>query len=382
MPNLSTIRPVHGGNVIWAATVAGCSPDSLLDFSASISPLGPPDSVLQALQTALPDLIRYPDPGYGALRSQLSAYHQVPSDWILPGNGAAELLTWAAYDMAMGDGRDQTDQVHLLTPAFGDYGRALATVHLSISPIPLLIDQTWNPVLFTRPDLATGVAPSRGLILNNPHNPSGILFDRTDLLTLLPQVPLMVVDEAFMDFLPPHRQQSLIGDVQTHANLVVLRSLTKFFSLPGLRIGYAIGHPDRLRQWQQWRDPWPVNGLATAAVQAAVADIGFHHRTWAWVEAGRQQLIEGFSQLAGLYPLPGSANYVLVRSATSVTQLQEQLLRHHRILIRDCLSFPELGDQYFRVAVRTDAENQQLLKAIANCIQSGPGVRQSGQIER
>jgi histidinol-phosphate/aromatic aminotransferase/cobyric acid decarboxylase-like protein len=204
----------------------------------------------------------------------------------------------------------------------------------------------------------------QGLLLNNPHNPTGQLWDKVSLLPYLEQFALVVVDEAFMDFLPPDQQQSLIRWVQDYPNLVILRSLTKFYSLPGLRLGYAIAHPERLQRWQQWRDPWSVNVLAVAAAIAVVQDQAFQHQTWDWLPAARSHLFQGLSSLPGFHPYPSAANFLLVQSEHSCSQLQEHLLKHHRILIRDCLSFPELGDGYFRVAIRTQADNQRLLDAL------------------
>ncbi|MBE9126169.1 aminotransferase class I/II-fold pyridoxal phosphate-dependent enzyme, partial [Coleofasciculus sp. LEGE 07081] len=205
---------------------------------------------------------------------------------------------------------------------------------------------------------------NRGLLLNNPHNPTGQLFERESILPLLEQFALVVVDEAFMDFLPPDQQQSLIPWVQDYPNLVILRSLTKFYSLPGLRLGYCVAHPDRLQRWQQWRDPWPVNVLAAAAGIAVVQDRDFQQQTWDWLPKARSQLFQGLTSLPGLQPYPSAANFLLVYSEQSCSRLQENLLQGSRILIRDCLSFPELGDKYFRVAVRTLADNQRLLDAL------------------
>jgi histidinol-phosphate/aromatic aminotransferase/cobyric acid decarboxylase-like protein len=191
-----------------------------------------------------------------------------------------------------------------------------------------------------------------------------LLFERETIEPLIKQFALVVVDEAFMDFLPPDRQQSLISVVQDYPNLVVLRSLTKFYSLPGLRLGYCIAHPDRIRRWQQWRDPWPVNVLAEAAAVAVVQDTEFQQQTWDWLDSARSQLFQGLGSLPGLQPYQGAANFLLVQSKQPSSQLQEKLLKHSKILIRDCLSFPELGDGYFRVAVRTETDNRRLLEAL------------------
>jgi L-threonine-O-3-phosphate decarboxylase len=362
-------RPVHGGNLAWAAALAGCPPAAILDFSASINPLGPPESAIAAIQAHLSELTAYPDPDYGQLRAILSQVHHLPVDWLLPGNGSAELLTWACRDLS------KLEVTGLVTPAFSDYSRALKAFNSSVLECPFenfglsILDV--GLVLGT---LTSKISPQNsGLLINNPHNPTGQLFSRKSILPYLEQFALVVVDEAFMDFLPPEQQQSLSEVVQDYPNLVILRSLTKFYSLPGLRLGYAIAHPDRLRRWQQWRDPWPVNVLATGAAAAVMQDVAFQAQTWAWLPAVRSQLYEGLAQLPGLQPYQGAANFLLVKSELSTVELQKRLLLRHQILIRDCLSFPELGDRYFRVAVRSEADNQRLISGLAEILSEGVG---------
>ncbi len=364
------IRPVHGGNLVWAALLAGCSPSLILDFSASINPLGPPTSAIAAIQGALGSLSAYPDPAYGTLREALGRWHSLPAGWILPGNGAAELLTLAGRALA------SLESVVMLTPAFGDYGRALAAFGREAIALPLDLASfaelsTTDFSHWVQTQLARTLEScvgSAGALINNPHNPTGCLLRREDLLPLLDRCELVVIDEAFMDFLGADPPESLISLVQAHKNLVIVRSLTKFFSLPGLRLGYAIGHPDRLAQWQKWRDPWPVNTLASAAAEAALQDTAFQQQTWDWLPPARQQLRAGMAALPGLTVYPGSANFLLVKTEASATALQKALLQKHRVLVRDCVSFPELGDRAFRVAVRTSEENQRLLESLADCL--------------
>ncbi len=349
------MRPVHGGNLAWAAAIAGCPPDAILDFSASISPLGPPRSAIAAIQATLGNLIYYPDPDYRELKAALGQLHQLPPQWILPGNGSAELLTWAGWDLA------KLAATALLTPAFGDYYRCLKAFDAKVIEFPLNLE--------TREDSLLPLASDKcGLLLNNPHNPTGKLFLREIILPYLEQFALVVVDEAFMDFLPPHQEQSLIPLVQEYPNLVILRSLTKFYSLPGLRLGYAIAHPDRLRRWQQLRDPWTLSTPAAAAAVAVIQDVEFQQQTWAWLPEARSQLFQKLAQLPGLQPLESAANFLLVESQLPSSQLQQQLLKNDQILIRDCLSFPQLGDRYFRVAVRSSEDNERLLEALSTII--------------
>jgi L-threonine-O-3-phosphate decarboxylase len=331
----------------------------LLDFSASINPLGPPASAIAAIENGLGELTRYPDPDYTQLRTALAEWHQLPPDWILPGNGSAELLTWASRDLS------QQEVTYLITPAFGDYWRALKTFTAKVQPCPLDLERgDWE---LARRNWEIPLK-SAGILLNNPHNPTGKLWTRQALLPYLDSFNLVVVDEAFMDFVLPQEQQSLISVVQDYPHLVILRSLTKFYSLPGLRLGYAIAHPQRLKRWQQWRDPWPVNSLAALAGEAAIQDRAFQQQTWDWLFPARRQLFQGLAALPGLQPLAGAANFLLVRTQYPSSQLQADLLKYHHLLIRDCLSFPELGERYFRIAVRTLEDNQRLLDGLTTVI--------------
>ena len=358
-------KPIHGGNLAWAAAQINCSPSLILDFSASINPLGPPTSAISAINQSLDTLKSYPDPDYRRLKRILAQEHQLSPEWILPGNGSAELLTWACRELA------KSSVTCLINPAFGDYGRALQAFAANIKAfslnLPLETEETGNFAQLPFP--IPQVPSSMGLLLNNPHNPTGKLFACAEILPYLEKFALVVVDEAFMDFLPPREQQSLIDLVPNYPNLVILRSLTKFYSLPGLRLGYAIAHPERLQLWQQWRDPWSVNSLAAAVGEVVVRDRGFAQKTWNWLLKARQELFDGLEALPGLQPLEGAANYLLVKTDFPSSHLQIKLLQQDRILIRDCLSFPELGDSYFRVAVRTAEDNQRLLVALSQVIQ-------------
>lgn len=363
-------RPSHGGNLVWAASLARCSPDVILDFSASINPLGPPASAIAALQAAVGDLNAYPDPSYSQLCLAISDFHHIPPDWVLPGNGSAELLTWACRELA------ELDVTYLPTPAFSDYRRALTAFGATIQEFPLGEFRVSSSEFRVPGDdfrVAFDIQHSTldiqvGLLLNNPHNPTGQLFSHDEIASYLDQFELVVVDEAFMDFLPPGEDQSVIDWVQQYPNLVVLRSLTKFYSLPGLRLGYAIAHPERIQRWQQWRDPWSVNSLAAAVGSVVLQDTAFQQQTWDWLATARPKFQQQLAHIPGLQPLPSAANFFLVHSDRSVPELQANLLKHDQILIRDCMSFPELGDRYFRVAIRTAKENQRLIDALSQGI--------------
>ncbi|MEM9246505.1 MAG: threonine-phosphate decarboxylase CobD, partial [Cyanobacteria bacterium P01_F01_bin.153] len=330
------------------------------DFSASINPLGPPQSVLDALRNAIENqqaLTAYPDPSYRHLREAIAQHHNIDPDWVFPGNGAAELFTWIARDCA------NLSTVYLPTPAFADYERALESLNIPITTIPLSLNPDNTDLPWVR-----SPQPHSALWLNNPHNPTGRLWSADAIHQRLAEtaggLDLVAIDEAFMDFLSPDQQQSLISQVDSYPSLVIVRSLTKFYSIPGLRLGYAIAHPDRLKRWQQWRDPWCVNALAEVAGMAALGDRDFAQQTWQWLPTARQQLRDDIDALPGMSVYPGAANYLLVKSAAAVSEIQQKLLIRDSIAIRNCSTFPELGNYYFRIAVRTPPQNQRLIRAL------------------
>jgi histidinol-phosphate/aromatic aminotransferase/cobyric acid decarboxylase-like protein len=365
----------HGGNLAATAARLGCRPSQLLDASASLVPFGPPWAarwpLLQASLglSAGASLRAYPDRDYRALRMALAQGHQAEGlnalgpDWLLPGNGAAELFTWAARDGAAA-GLNVLPQ-----PGFADYPRALACWGGAWQPQPLPFQAGVTPQAF--PDPPAGAV----LWLTNPHNPTGTLWSRVSLEPLLERFALVIADEAFLPLVPAGERQSLIPLVLRHPNLVVIRSLTKLWSIAGLRLGYAIAHPERLARWARWRDPWPVNGLAVAVAEALLADpAGWRRwtaRVQGWVAREGPRLTAQLAALPGLTPLPSAANYLLVRGDASLQPLRERLESRHRILVRDCRSFDGLGEDWLRIGYQGRRGNRRLLRALEQELAQG-----------
>ena len=357
----------HGGNLAAAAARLRCRPDQLLDASASLVPFTPPAPLRRALRQACrPQGLRpYPDRGYTDLCQVIAALHGLDPAWVLPGNGAAELFTWAGRDAA-GVGASLLPE-----PGFADYRRALACWGSGVLRSPLPLD--WD---------AAGVSPwplsprseVAALWITNPHNPTGQLWSRASLEPLLQRHALVICDEAFLPLVPGGEAQSLLPLLADHPNLVVIRSLTKLFAIAGLRLGYALGSPERLTRWSAWRDPWPVNGLATAAGVALLADRRAYGRWCArvqgWVAREGAWLQQQIAALPGLIPLPSTANYLLIRGerqgqAVSLEPLRLALEQRHRILVRDCRSFQGLGESWLRLGLQDRAGNRRIVRALA-----------------
>jgi histidinol-phosphate/aromatic aminotransferase/cobyric acid decarboxylase-like protein len=356
----------HGGNRLAVARRLGCRPDQLLEASASLVPFGPPASVRRSLRRALAGAaIRdYPDREHQALRQAIAQRHGLEAAMVLPGNGAAELFTWAGRDAA------QAGVSLLPVPGFADYQRALACWQGAWRPLALPL--RWSgpfPQPFAAP-VETDLDTAAVLWITNPHNPSGQLWSRESLEPLLQRFAMVIVDEAFLPLVPGGEAQSMLPWVGRCPGLVVIRSLTKLAAIPGLRLGYALADPMRLARWAAWRDPWPVNGLAAAAGVALMADRAWDRRVQGWLAQEGPWLAAELAQLPGLVPMASAANFLLVRAERagqpcSLNGLRLAMEQRHRILVRDCRSFTGLDESWLRLAVLDRRGNRRLLGAMA-----------------
>lgn len=349
----------HGGNRDAMARALGCRPGALLDASASLVPFGPPLGLRLALLRA--PLHAYPDRSHTTLRQRIARLHGLDPASVLPGNGAAELFTWAARDAAA------AGLSVVPAPGFADYGRALSCWGGAQreQSLPLEWDSAF-PQSF--PDPGSGAA----LWLTNPHNPTGQLWSRASLEPLLTRFALVIADEAFLPLVAGGEAQSLIPLLTAHPNLVVICSLTKLYGIAGLRLGYALGDPERLQRWAHWRDPWPLNALASRAGDWLLRDPGSYRR-WCtrvqhWSAREGAWLAEQLTRLPGVRPLPSASNFLLVRGTTPAGRPLAALLPHlaqcHRVLLRDCRSFSGLDDHWLRIAVQDRRRNRRVVEAL------------------
>ena len=347
------MQSVHGGDLARAAKRLGVPSGQLLDASASLVPFMPSLS-WRNLQLGLRD---YPDRSHHCGRQALAAIHQLDPQWLLLGNGAAELFTWAARD-ASALGLNVS-----VSPCFADYQRALACWDASLKGFPLCLE--WDGVFPQR-----FASPQQGFVLwiCNPHNPTGQLWSRKSLEPLLDQFELVICDEAFLSLVPNGEAQSLIPLVADHSSLVVVRSLTKLYAIAGLRLGYAVAHPERLARWAAWRDPWPVNGIALAAADQLLSSPERYHqwceRVHHWLEREGAWMQQRVSELPGITSMPSAVNFFLIRGEQSLVSLRERVERHHGVLLRDCRSFEGLGENWLRIGLQDRRGNRCILRAL------------------
>lgn len=352
--------PQHGGQLRALARRFGIGEDTLIDFSASISPIPPSDALVDDLCASIRGrriLTEYPDMDYRDLKEAIARYAGVPAESICVGNGVMSLLAAAL-------GALNLRRCLVLIPAFGEYQRILTACGVERHTLLLREDEGF---IFDSDTVLRELERSGAdsVLLANPHSPSG----RTtppDILRRLQAASSLdvtfILDEAFIDYLPAASLSSLASQAP---NLVVLRSLTKFFALPGLRVGYAIAHPEVRHRMEAMLPLWPVDMLAATAVRLVLEDAELAESTRIANALQRSWLMEQINAL-GLRVHPGSANYLLIRLPDRLDgfAVWRRLIVEHGIVVRNCVNFEGLSRQHLRIAVRSRSENQSLIAAL------------------
>ena len=356
----------HGGNLAEVQERYALDGRPLLDFSANINPLGMPDSVRDAILSGLPSLLHYPDTECRRLRRKLADHLGVKPENVLVGNGSTELMFLAARALLQGT-------ACVVDPTFTEYRHAVE--HAGGRCVSRVADARCD--FRITGDLLARAAETAGMVfLCNPNNPTGAIIHGTEILSVASRFRgvLFVIDEAFCDFLTDEDEISVARKAASSPNVIVLRSLTKFYAIPGLRLGYLVAHGRNVARMLTRKEPWSVNSLAEAAGSAAVADLEFARRTRECVAVWKDQLAAAMGSICGLRPLPPSVNFILaqiVKEDLSVETVQKRLLAEH-ILMRNCANFPGLDARYLRVAVRSPQENLRLVEALRRAMEA-PG---------
>ena len=343
-----TINP-HGGD-IYAAPAA-------LDYSANTNPLGVPPAVIAAAAEALKRSDRYPDPYCRDLVKAIASAEGLPPETILCGNGASELIfTFCAAA--------RPKKAASLAPTFSEYASALRLFGGETVLYPLRQEQDFLPdegfLTWLRQEAPEAV------FLCNPNNPTGRLFPSgliTKVITLCKQLGArLFVDECFLEL--SCGGESLKGELAGFPGLFILRAFTKSYGMAGLRLGYCLSADGALlKRMAELTPPWDVSIPAQAAGVAALGEGEFLRRAKALIDRERPRLKAALEAM-GLYVCPSDVNYLLFRGPETLAGD----LRSRGIALRECANFPGLGPGWYRMAVRTEEENDRLLAAMGECV--------------
>ncbi|HML37188.1 MAG TPA: threonine-phosphate decarboxylase CobD [Bacillota bacterium] len=368
--DLSGQRPVHGGDVYSAREQLSRlkNPPDILDFSANINPLGLPDGVRQALRDSAETFDIYPDPLCRELVGRLSEYEEVPAEWLLCGNGAADLIYRTVYAVRPG-------KAMVLAPTFAEYEEALRAVSCRTVHYELREADGFQ----TGPGLIDALTEDLDMLfLCNPNNPTGQLMTRDFLLKVVRRCKelgiLLFLDECFNEFLEEPGEYSAKEFLRSFDNLILLKAFTKIYAMAGIRLGHCISsNGSLLGKIREAGQPWSVSAPAQTAGLRAMEETDYLARTKDLIRRERDYLIPDLGAL-GIAVIASSANYIFVRDSRSTERPLHEMLFQKGILIRNCDNYRGLGPGYYRICIRKHEENAKLVAALRE-IKGGSRLR-------
>nr|WP_300004323.1 aminotransferase class I/II-fold pyridoxal phosphate-dependent enzyme [Tissierella sp.] len=343
----------HGGDLLtYEVDFKG----ELIDFSSNINPLGTPEGLESLLIDSFKSLESYPDIQYRKLKASLSVYLNCKGENVMVGNGAVEIINNFTL---------LAKRVVVMTPAFSEYEkRALVhgkeVVKISYSK-DFKIDLASLEKELKQDDL---------LILGNPNNPTGLRIEKEVLMDIYKIVnekeAYLLLDEAFYEFAPVDYDTIEIFKEEEYRNIAIIRAATKFFALPGLRLGYACASREKVEAISKIELPWSVNALADKAGQYIFKDSSYIQKSKDYIEKERNYLLDQLGKIEGIKAYPTHANYILIKLQNKKEDHVFNFFLKNGIVIRKCSSFKELGDDHIRVAVKDRSSNLKLIGVFNN----------------
>ncbi|MGY0372028.1 pyridoxal phosphate-dependent aminotransferase [Clostridium sp. JNZ J1-5] len=334
----------------------------LIDFSSNINPLGVPESFKNALYNGLDEFTKYPDIKYITLRKNIGEYLKIDNiDFIIPGNGAVDIIYRAIEATSC-------SKVISLSPTFSEYSNAAYKAKIPYEEVCAFYDDYENVNL---EEILNNVVENTLVVICNPNNPTGTLISRKKMIFLIKELEkkksMLIVDEAFMEFTLKSEENSMIHLIEKYNNLIIVRAATKFFGMPGIRLGYGITANKNLinKMWDSM-EPWSINTAAVIAGNTVFKDEEYIVRSEKWIEEERGYLYKNLSKLNGIKVYKSSSNFHLIkilREGINGYSLKENLIKS-KILIRVPKGFNNLSEFHFRLAVKDRISNDILLDAL------------------
>lgn len=354
----NTTKLPHGGDWAGFELEYGKEP---LDYSMNVNPLGMSMHVRYAISKAAAKADRYPDPLCRELRAKLSAHESVPAEWIFCGNGAADIIFRLAQALVPA-------KLLVTAPTFSEYETAFSGCGWKVAHHYL---KEANGFRLDETILEAIDKETNAVFLCEPNNPTGVTSNRALLCKILERCQetntLLIIDECFNGFLDQPQEHTMIDQLAEHDRLVILKAFTKLYGMAGIRLGYCLcSNPKLIEALYAAGSPWNVSSLAQASGIAALDDPQHVRKGRDIIKAERPYLTEALRNL-GIDPVYGEANYLFFRSGPEAPEGQQSLcekLRSEGILIRDCSNYVGLSEGWYRIAVRTHKENQQLIEAL------------------
>jgi threonine-phosphate decarboxylase len=336
----------HGGNIFEIKRKYNTD---VIDFSANINPVL--FDINKIILENTDSVLHYPDSW--EIKQKIASLHNINSDNLLIGNGSIELIYLIPKAL-------QTEKALIITPTFMEYEAALK---LNNSSPVFLNAGDFSKVLEYVKDVDL-------VFLCNPNNPTGTVISQKEILSLLEVCKknnvVLVIDEAFIDFIQGYENITMVSKIDK--SLLVLRSLTKFFAIPGLRLGYVTGHKDLISKISDVQYPWSINSLALAVGKEVVGNKEYGIKTREFIEKEREYLVSNLKKINNIKVYDSKTNFILFKLKNSTAkELNEKLIKQG-VVVRDCSSFRGLDESFVRIAVRTRIENIKLINAIEKSV--------------
>ncbi|TKC14848.1 threonine-phosphate decarboxylase CobD [Robertmurraya kyonggiensis] len=345
--------PSHGANPQYIyETMNILMPDEIIDLSANINPLGPPKILKENWPSFYDSIVEYPDPAANRLRETVAKKEDLDKEMIMIGNGGAELISLLGRMFA-------EKKVLIIQPTFSEYEKACQINGCEV--IHHSLDENWQLRIEHLP-----IEDIDAIFLCNPNNPTGMSSPYEQMLALSELCKerdiYLIIDEAFYDFCEDY--QSLIPIVGNFANVIMIRSMTKMFAIPGLRLGYLLADEKVIQKLANFQSHWSVNAVAMLAGELCLREVDFVQETRTYIKKEREKLF-AFFNLEGFIVSPSKTDFYLLKDPNIKDQLPlfEFLLRRG-IVPRHTMNFPGIEGQWLRFAIKSSNENNQLLEAL------------------
>ena len=354
-------KVVHGGNLDELSRTFKLNKESLIDFSANINPLGINKKVKDAIINALEEVERYPDITYFNLKYGISDFEGVNYEDLVLGNGAAEVIFNLVRSI-------KPKKVLIPAPTFGEYEEAVLSINSSIEYYYLKEDNNW----IIDEDIINHINEDIDMVfICNPNNPTGILTDKEVIINIAKKAlstnTILAIDESFLDFVRDGENYSVINLLKEYNNIFIIKSMTKLFAIPGIRIGYGIcENKEIINNMELISVPWNINILAEKATLEAIKDKEYIDRTISYIQKEKNYLYKELNKFNDIKVFKPSVNFIMFKIINNI-DLKLELMKEN-IIIRSCNNYIGLDDSYYRVAVRTREENDNLIMALKKVI--------------
>lgn len=341
----------HGGDLI---SYKDYYQGELVDYSSNINPIGPPQGLKEKILENFHSIEAYPDIKYRELKRSLSEYLGSSEENILVGNGAVEIIDIFT---------NLAERVVLMTPCFGEYEERALVHKKEVLSIPYREDFSID-----LDKLKENLKEGDLLILGNPNNPDGLRIEKNILLDLYKLVrkrqAKLLLDEAFFEFVPKDYDSLDLFREYNYESIGIIRAATKFFAIPGLRLGYGVTSLKLKEEVKTYQLPWSVNALANIAGQYIFEDKAYIKNSKDYIEAERNYMLGELNEIPGISPYKTHTNYILIKLLKYNEEYIFERLLKEGFLIRKCRSFKELGDNHIRIAIKDRKNNEKIIEAI------------------